>query len=319
MPEYVIMSYNIEHMNKMFENNTIKPGEVDRAEKIAKVIKDIKPHVLGICEAANAAQEHQHFIDKYLSGSGYKLAAGISRGAQNLVFYYRDPFKEVDIDPMISFYDPWEDDIEIDGLKELYKWERKPLEVIFEIGDGGPKVRCILVHTKSKGIFSVVDFYNFQKISQANRKRLVSQSVKLRSRLDDLLLEQNPIPTIVLGDMNDGPGMDPFEKMLGKSFVETVMGSVSEPALIYHNALWYMSKDNQLKNNLWTADFEDPIVTNPLGFKHRVWIDHIQVSPDMLQPTNPVQYVMNSGKIGEKDATSRAASDHFPVYCNIRT
>jgi hypothetical protein len=174
MPEYTIMCYNIEHMNKMFENNTVKEEQRDRAKKIGAIIEKINPSILGICEAANSPEEHKHFIETYLSNSNYKLAHGISRGAQNLVFYYQDPFSVISVDNDISFYKPWEDDIDEDGLKERYKWDRIPLEVVFKT-NGGQKLRVILVHAKSKGVFSVVDLYNYQKIALANRKRLVSQ------------------------------------------------------------------------------------------------------------------------------------------------
>ena len=165
----------------------------------------------------------------------------------------------------------------------------------------------------------MVDLHNFQKIALANRKRLVGQANKLRTRLDQLHDAQNPDPVIVMGDMNDGPGLDPFEMMVGKSFVETVMGSVYYPEKIFHNSLWWMTGDSQQRKNLWTVDFPDPIVNNPLGYKHRVWLDHILLSPNMLQTNNPVHYVMDSGTIATKDNTSRAASDHFAVHCKIET
>ena len=119
--------------------------------------------------------------------------------------------------------------------------------------------------------------------------------------LNQLLQEQNQIPTVVLGDMNDGPGLDPFEMMVGKSFVETVMGSVYNPSGIFHNALWWMTKDKERKKELWTADFPDPIVSHPYGYKHRVWIDHILLSPDMLKNDNSVRYVKDSGMIASKN------------------
>ena len=81
MPEFTIMSYNIEHMNKMFSNDQIKPQYQERAQKIAGVIQTLSPDILGICEAANSPQEHAFFIENYLPGSGYQLAAGNSRAA----------------------------------------------------------------------------------------------------------------------------------------------------------------------------------------------------------------------------------------------
>lgn len=315
MPEFTIMSYNIEHMNRMFKDNIIKSDEEERARKIAGVIQDINPHVLGICEAANAAEEHHHFIENYLPG--YRLAHGRSRGGQNLVFYYRDPFQVVAIDDAFSFYEPWDDDVDDDGLKEKHKWERKPLEAVFEIGSGGPRLRIIMVHAKSKGIFSVTDLYNFQKISLANRKRLVGQAIRLRERLDHLVHEPDHIPVMVMGDLNDGPGMDPFERMLGRSFVETVMGSVYNPDGIFHNTLWWMSGDSGSRKDLWTADFPDPIVKHSLGYRHRVWVDHILVSQKMLKSDSSVRYAMDSGAVAPKNRDAHEVSDHFAVYCRI--
>ena len=104
---------------------------------------------------------------------------------------------------------------------------------------------------------------------------------------------------------------------IGKSFVETVMGSVYDPQGIFHNALWWMSKDSRQKKDLWTSDFPDPIVSHPYGYRHRVWIDHILCSRDLLNPGNPIRYVADSGMVAEKNNDSRNASDHFPVYCKI--
>lgn len=317
MGQFTIMCYNVQHMNRMFEGNRVKPGETDRAEKIAAVISDIGPHVLGICEAANTPKEHAHFIQSHLSGMGYRTAQGVSRGGQNLVFYYRDPFAVVAVDEAFSYYEPWDEDVDEDGLRERHHWERKPLEVLFEIGAGGPRLRVILVHTKSKVVFSVVDLYSFQKISAANRKRLVAQAARLRQRLDQLLDQPQPVPFVVMGDMNDGPGLDPYERMVGRSFVETLMGSLYEPHRILHNVLWWMSMDSASKKQLWTADFPDPIVNHPRRARHRVWIDHILLSPSMLQPAASVRYVMNSGGIGAKTKDAEKASDHFPVFARV--
>ncbi len=297
-------------MNRLFDNNAIKAKEVERATEIAKVIKQNDPHILAICEAANAEEEHNHFINHYLQETGYRLVMGKSRGAQNLVFYIKDGINVKEADTGIKYYVGWKDDIDNDKLKEYYEWEREPLEVVFEIN--GKDFRVILVHTKSKGVFDVTDFQNFQKISMANRMKLIAQAVSLRKRIEELT-KSSPMPMIILGDMNDGPGLDPYESYLGRSFVETTMGSIHQPASIYHNTLWWMM--GTAKTDLWTAEFPDPIVTSAIGLKHHVWIDHILVSPDMLDPQSPVRYDPNDpAAIGPRN---KKASDHFPVMCNI--
>ena len=114
MPTFTLTAYNIELKNNMFSNNQVKSDSdtQQRAQNIASVIQTINPHVIGISEAANDPQEHNHFITNFLAGSGFQLAHGTSRGRQNLVFYFRDPFRLVEIDADIGFYDPWTADID---------------------------------------------------------------------------------------------------------------------------------------------------------------------------------------------------------------
>jgi endonuclease/exonuclease/phosphatase family metal-dependent hydrolase len=112
-----------------------------------------------------------------------------------------------------------------------------------------------------------------------NRKKLIGQANRLRERLEGLMQAADSLPIVVLGDMNDGPGYDAYEMKLGKSFVETAMGSVFDPGKAFHNVLWWMTRESGKKDELWTMEFPDPI--------------------------------------GGKTKDAREASDHFAVYCKI--
>lgn len=314
MPELTLMAYNIRHMNRMFENERVEDGEADRAAAIAEVIDRVDPHLIGISEAANADEEHRDFIDRFLGGR-FRVASGRSRGAQNLVYYVRDPLEVESIDEEIDYYDPFNVDVDGDGVTERVRWERKPLEAVFRVG--GARIRVILVHTKSKGVFDVVDLAGFERISLGNRKKLIAQADRLRERIEGFLRAEDRVPTVVLGDLNDGPGIDAFEQFLGRSFVETAMGSVFAPREILHNVLHHLSTTSAGRRELYTADFPDPIVNHPLGYRHRVWIDHILLSPDLLEEGAPVRYVPGSGAIDVKDRASYEASDHFAVVCRL--
>lgn len=313
MPAFTIAAYNIEQMNRMFTGNVLKPEQEVRAQAIAAVIDRLDPHILAVSEAANRDEEHEDFIARFLGGR-FRVASGASRGGQNLVYYYRDPVVLESIDQGFDFYQPFNVDVDDDGVTERIRWERKPLEAVFRLGDGpnAASLRTILVHTKSKGVFDVVDLAGFDKVSRGNRKKLLAQAARLRERVDVFLTEDPRVPTVVLGDLNDGPGIEPFEQFLGRSFVETLMGSVFEPRTVLHNAQMDVPA-----NRRYTADFEDPIVNNPLGRRHKVWIDHILLSPDVLEPANPVRLVPGSGVIDAQDSLARAASDHFAVACRL--
>jgi hypothetical protein len=98
------------------------------------------------------------------------------------------------------------------------------------------------------------------------------------------------------------------------------MGSVYNPDRIFYNALWASGKEK----SLWTASFPDPIVNNPHYQRHRVWIDHILLSPDTVPergqpPRSDIYYVGDSGKIEYQSKGKPKASDHFPVHCKIKT
>jgi endonuclease/exonuclease/phosphatase family metal-dependent hydrolase len=315
MAEHLVMAYNVKWMADLFEGGVPKPDEVTRVQALADVIKRVNPSILALTEAANDRAANEGFIAAFLPGSGYKVAAGLSRGRQDVVVYHRPRFEVVSIDDSYAFYDAWTDDVDQDGVEERLRWERRPLEVVFRVGATGPKFRLIVVHTKSKGIFDVTDLAGFQAISLGNRKKLVAQATKLRTRIDTLLRDGESL--IVLGDFNDGPGMDAFERVLGGSFVENVMGSVFEPELVLHNTLAWMTRTAADRANLWTVEFPDPIVNPQRGVEHRVWIDHILASQDLVKRSGSFRVVRDSGRIALRDTISRRASDHFAVHCKL--
>ncbi len=320
MSQHTIMTINAGNMNNMFTGGVLKDTQSvrDKATALAAVIARHNPDLIAICEGANEQTEHDVFIASHLPGSGYAAHVPTpSRGGQQLVFYHRPPFALVTSDDSIGFYEPWNTDVDADGVTERLSWERKPLEAVFAVGAGGDLVRFILVHAKSKLVSKVADLYHFQKLAAAARKKLCGQALKLRERLDQLATAGERV--IVLGDMNDGPGLDAFEQALGKSFVETVMGSVFHPSGIFHNTLgWQRTAPTAaVRNSLFTVEFDDPIVEAFRGEKHKVWLDHILASPNVLDTSAPLHVVPDSGRIDTQDATARTASDHFSVLATL--
>lgn len=314
MGEYTVMSYNVERMKKLFYKGEFLPEMRDRAEAIAKTVARYAPHVLGVVEASDRRGNMEYFIEHTdLAGKGYQVAKSkYRRGAQDLAYLYREPFSLVSLDDGYDFWETWVQDIDHDGIKEVCEFERKPLEAVFEVE--GKRLMILLVAAKSKGVFQAKDILNHQHLALANRKRSLAQAMKIRSRVDRLMDEDPDLALMVMGDMNDDPGMDSFERMLGASSLETMMGSVYAPERILHNTLWHHMATKKRKD-LWTLEYPDVIVQN-LEL-HRAWLDHIFVSPAMVNGKAPVRYVNESGEVAEKDDVARKASDHFPVYCKV--
>ncbi|MBT7888820.1 MAG: hypothetical protein HN580_07355 [Deltaproteobacteria bacterium] len=317
MSEFKIMSYNIENMRNLFSKNQFALDNIEKVKSLEKIITNQLPHVLGIVEASDKIKHHQYFIDNTrLVDFGYKVSkSDHKRGKQDLVVYYREPFEIVTMDDNIEFYEEWIEDIDQDGIEEVCRFERKPLEILFRLKGTDITILVILVATKSKGVFSVNDLVNHQYLALANRKKLLAESKKIRSRVDQLLDEKPQLPLIVMGDFNDNPGMDSYEKILGASSIETVMGSVFEPNKILHNTLWYLCKTDRHKD-LWTTEYPDLIVQN-FGL-HRAWLGHIFISQNLLSESARFKYIMNSGEIIPKDTDAKNASDHYAVFSRFK-
>jgi endonuclease/exonuclease/phosphatase family metal-dependent hydrolase len=316
MDDLTIMTYNIEHMRDLFHKGNIAPGAQPRVDAIAEVIHSLSPHLIGVTEACYRQTSHRRFVTHpRLAPFEFQVARSTKRrGSHDLVFYYRHPWRLISIDEQIGFYNSWVEDIDDDGIKEVCEFERVPLEVLFELEDTEDRILVILVSLKSKVVAKMRDFVDYQNLALANRKRQLAQARKLRKRLDGLHEEDPHLPVIVMGDFNDEPGLDSFQRMLGASAVETIMGSVFAPGHIYHNVLWHMQGSPQ-KKDLWTAEYPDMIVRTTEH--HKGWLDHILVCPKLRDANAGLRYRAESGAIGEKTELARQASDHFPVYSRL--
>jgi endonuclease/exonuclease/phosphatase family metal-dependent hydrolase len=317
MSQLTVMTYNIENMRELFAEGAIRPDQASRALRLAEQIAAVGPDLLGIVEASDKPSHHEAFLAlPPLASQGYRVLRGEhGRGKQDLVIYYKPAFEPVRVDDAYGFYDDWIEDIDHDGIPEVCSFERRPLEVELKVAGTDATLRVVLVATKSKGVFNTLDFIGHQQRAIANRKRLLAQCKKLRQRADRLLDADPNAAFLMMGDFNDEPGQDNYERLIGESSIETVMGNVFEPERILHNALWHKARSGK---GIWTATYPDMIVANLE--QHRAWLDHILVSPGMLREDAAIRYVRNSGEVGEPSASTDGAkpiSDHLPIYCRL--
>lgn len=312
-----VMGYNIEHMRKLFFKGAVAPDQRERFDAIVEVINEVDPHLLGVVEASDKASHHELFLrESGLAKRGFKVAkSSKKRQKQDLVYYYRAPLTLKALDEEYDFYEDWVEDIDEDGIKEVCSYERRPLEALFGVQGTEVVFRAILVSTKSKGVFSVNDLHRYEHLALANRKRQLAQIKRLRQRVDKLLDSCDGIPFLLLGDFNDEPGLDSFERVIGASTIETMMGDVFHPERILHNALYHMSEERGMAKELCTTEYPDLIVQNLR--LHKGWLDHIFTSPCTLKEDKPFQIVPRSGRVAQKSERSRLASDHFAVFCDF--
>jgi len=178
----------------------------------------------------------------------------------------------------------------------------------------GRALRMIGVHAKSKAPHGARTPDEIMRVSIENRRKQLAQCIWLRQRVDDHLAAGDSL--IVLGDFNDGPGLDEYEKLFGQSSVEIVLGDGHEPRLFDPHARQALT--SRLGVMPTTARFKVP----PDGRFLQALLDYIMVSEDLLaaDPRWTIWHPFEDPDCYADEALRRAlllASDHFPVALDI--
>ena len=205
-------------------------------------------------------------------------------------------------------------DFNADGVDELVTFSKPPLEL--SVRDGSRHLRLIGVHAKSKAPHGRVSAEEFRRISIDNRRKQLAECHWLRLRAKDHLAAADSL--IVMGDFNDGPGIDQYEQVFGRSGVEVVMG-LTEPARLQLTdphakmALTQHIGLHPTSARFWLA---------PSKAYFEALLDFIMVSPDLaaLSPVWRIWHPFNDPRIAavpELSAAILTASDHFPVTLDL--
>ena len=112
-------------------------------------------------------------------------------------------------------------DLDIDATEDLVRFSKPPLEAMIDCAEG--QFRLIGVHAKSKAPHGARNRDEAMRLAIANRRKQLAQCIWLRERIDRHLDLGEPL--MVAGDFNDGPGLDEFECLFGRSGLEIVLGT----------------------------------------------------------------------------------------------
>ena len=193
-------------------------------------------------------------------------------------------------------------DLDNDQRGDPVRWSKPPLELIVKHRSGF-EFRMIGVHAKSKAPHGAKNEVEMMRRAVENRKKQLAQCVWLRQRVEQHLKMHEDL--IVLGDFNDGPGLDPYEEALGKSGVEIVAGQDGE-AKLFDPSLLMGATMTTSRFKLKGDDYLEAL------------LDFLLVSPDFLD-RKPFWRVWHPLRDPEINANKRLrdalllASDHFPV------
>jgi endonuclease/exonuclease/phosphatase family metal-dependent hydrolase len=326
-----ICSYNIEWFNHLFNaDNSLKAGQEDRKRltAIKNVLLKIKPDFVGIVEAPNTSADGQQStvtkLENFAQFAGLparKAVTGfISAGTQEIAALFdankltvsHDPGGDPNVKKNPPFDGQFEFDTDDDRIKELYKHYRPPLEIRATVSQTGTEFNVIVAHPKSKGIFDSMDMLHWERSSRRNRLKLYAECEWIRRRVDEWLDRNKHV--LVMGDFNDGPGMDFYEFKHGRSAIELVMGDIFQPDRILRNHAGMPT---------WTSYGWKPASAR---FKDRMTEDYVNVLIDHILVSPGLPVVGGSHKIWNPFEDSDAntirndlldASDHFPVTLDL--
>ncbi|NIP28910.1 MAG: endonuclease [Phycisphaerae bacterium] len=325
-------SYNIEWFNHLFnKDNSLKNGaeETERLTAIKNVLTSIQPDFIGIVEAPNTSADGQESTVKKLEAFANfaglptkKAVTGfVSPGTQEIAALYNPakltvvhaPGGDANLKKNPPFDGEFFFDTDDDRIKEVYKHYRPPLEVLVTVEGTGRNFNVIVVHSKSKGIFNSADMLHWERESLRNRLKLYAECEWIRRHVDELLKAQKDV--IVMGDMNDGPGMDYYEIKYGRSAIEVVMGDIFEPGRILLN---HGGKPKWTSKG-WkpsSARFKDTITEKYVN----VLIDHVLASSGLPVVADKPHKIWNPFENDDAKPLKSdllKASDHFPVTLDL--
>lgn len=331
-----IATWNIEHFNDYFnKDNSLKTGTepTEKFTNISDILNNhVKPDIIGIVEAPNTTattgnqdgvKKLENFANQFGLSTTKALQGYLSRGSQELIFLYNPNKLSISHKPEGATSKPEKDpkfnlefhfDADDDKIKEIYEHYRPPLEVKVALNNG-KELWLMLVHAKSKGIFNSVDQVHLERMSRRNRLKLYGECTWIRRRIESWLDKGRKV--VVMGDMNDGPGMDLYEARYGKSAVEILMGDIFYPDKLLVN---YVGRPKFGRYG-WepaSARFRDRITEDYIN----VLIDHVLVSQNVkvkagsARVWNPYQAKEGDPIKSMKDIFT-SASDHFPVSIDI--
>jgi endonuclease/exonuclease/phosphatase family metal-dependent hydrolase len=205
-------------------------------------------------------------------------------------------------------------DLDLDGDEDLVSFSKPPLELEL-ITAQGRVLRMIGAHLKSKAPHGARGRDAVMRLAIANRRKQMAQAVWLRQRVVGHLDRGEPL--ILLGDLNDGPGLDVYEGLFGRSSVEVVMGEHGEAGLFDPHARESVAQRPGMASPTTARFFiqhEDRYL--------EALLDYIMISPDLMarRPRWRIWHPFHDPacwKVPDLRDALIDASDHYPVTLDI--
>ena len=329
-----IATYNVEWFASLFDddNQLYDDGEwssryqVTRAQQTAAlglVFGALDADAVMVIEAPNQGRRQstvaalKHFAARFALRAR-EAVMGFSNDTEQEIALLYDPDKlTARHAPLAAADAPRFDqtlriDLDVDATEDAVVFSKPPLELEVTTTTGFA-FQMIGAHLKSKAPHGAKSEADVLRIAIANRRKQLAQAIWLRRRIDMHLSADRPV--MVMGDLNDGPGLDEFESLFGRSSVEIVLGE-GAAALFDPHARQALSRRlgaSPTSARFWIAPEERFL---------QALLDYIMVSPQIRARDarwriwHPMDDPACWQNVALRDALL-AASDHFPVTLDL--
>ncbi|WP_375697751.1 endonuclease/exonuclease/phosphatase family protein [Pseudophaeobacter sp. TrK17] len=326
-----LVTYNIEWFAHLFDDadNLMLDGEssgrygVDRYTQgrgIAHVLQRLDADAVMVVEAPNTGrnQSCRRALERFAAEAGLRTDTAVSGFAtdthQEIALLYDPTVLTVKVDPQVSKDTPRFDgsfhiDLDVDDRMDRVRFSKPPLELRVNTKEG-MTLRLIGAHLKSKAPHGAENAKDVVRLSIANRRKQLAQAIWLHRRVADHTEAGEHV--IVMGDLNDGPGLDEYERLFGKSSVEIVMGTeLSDP-----HAQGLLKPREIVQPS--TSRFYNAATKRYFG----ALLDYVMISHGLeayaprWRIWHPFEDAECYGDIPLREALL-AASDHFPVSLDL--
>ncbi len=328
-----IATYNVEWFNALFDddgqvldNDTWSARwDVTKAAQvagIARVLRALDADAVMIIEAPDTSRHR----DGIVALENFAAHFGL-RTTKALMGFRNDTQQEISLlyDPQVvgashapggddhapPFDESFKIDLDVDTKAETITWSKPPLEAALHVND--TTLHLIGVHAKSKAPHGAKDEKDAMRISIENRRKQLAQCIWLRKRVEARIAADENV--IVLGDFNDGPGLDEYEKLFGRSGVEIVLGEDKGPCMFDPHAATALANRfaAPTTSRFWLARQKRFL---------QALLDYVMVSPGLMSK-RPAWRIWHPFEdplcFSDKDLHQALldASDHFPVTLDL--
>ncbi len=340
-----LATYNVEWFSALFDQNNrlindnswSRRRDVTKSQQITalgKVFRALDADAIMVIEAPDTGRHQsgvaalEHFA-RHFDLRQNKALIGFENDTQQEIALLYDPTKisarhdpqgqesQAENSPVAPRFDGvFRLDLNVDNQPDTVTFSKPPLEVALT-PKGAKPMRLIGVHAKSKAPHGARNKREAVRISIDNRRKQLAQCIWLRQRVDGHLAKGEPL--IVLGDFNDGPGLDEYEELFGRSGVEIVLGSDkprSQQLFDPHAKALMAPRTAAIPTSSRFYNHRDDTYLNAM-------LDYVMLSADLNATTKPrwrIWHPFNDPACFHNAKLCKAlltASDHFPVSVDM--